>query len=191
VDQGVKPHGKAAPYRTGEYALTRKEYDKALAACQNLEDRVLIMVGCSIGLRRDDIIRLEWGNIDIRDPENATVTYQEKKKGNRIRTVPIGPKLAQELTILRNTQPKTQKTVFSFKGRQAYNRFQKVCRIAGIEGRPFHALRATAIKFMQAARWSPEQISEITGDTIRTIQEHYVTPSKSELAESAREREVV
>jgi len=188
---GMKKQGKAAPYRTGEYALTRKEYGKALAACQNLEDRVLIMVGCTLGLRRSDIVRLEWANIDIRDPESATVTYQEKKKGNRLRTVPIGPKLAQELTILRNTQPKAQKTVFSFKDRQAYNRFQKVCQIAGIEERPFHALRATAIKFMQAAGWRPEQVCEITGDTLRTIQEHYVTPSKSELAESAREREVV
>jgi len=187
----MKKQGKAAPYRTGEYALTRKEYGKALAACQNLEDRVLIMVGCTLGLRRSDIVRLEWANIDIRDPESATVTYQEKKKGNRLRTVPIGPKLAQELTILRNTQPKAQKTVFSFKDRQAYNRFQKVCQIAGIEERPFHALRATAIKFMQAAGWRPEQVCEITGHTLRTIQEHYVTPSKSELAESAREREVV
>jgi len=47
------------------------------------------------------------------------------------------------------------------------------------------------IKFMQSAGWAPEQVCEITGDTLRTIQEHYVTPSKSELAESAREREVV
>lgn len=187
----MKPRGKAAPYRTDEYALTRKEYDKALAACQNLEDRVLIMVGCSLGLRRSDIVRLEWQNIDIRDPESASVTYQEKKKGNRIRTVPIGPRLAQELMILRNTQPKGQKTVFIFKDRQAYNRFKRVCEIAGIEVRPFHSLRATAIKFMQGAGWAPEQVCEITGDTLRTIQEHYVTPSRSELAESAREREVV
>ncbi|MDD2262638.1 MAG: hypothetical protein PHW20_10275, partial [Clostridia bacterium] len=62
----MKQRSKAAPYRTGEYALTRKEYDKALAACQNLEDRVLIMVGCTLGLRRSDIVRLEWANIDIR-----------------------------------------------------------------------------------------------------------------------------
>jgi hypothetical protein len=44
---------------------------------------------------------------------------------------------------------------------------------------------------MQAAGWRPEEVAEITGDTLRTIQEHYVTPSKSELAESAKEREVV
>ena len=187
----LKDKGKAAPYRTGEYALTRKEYDKVLAACQNLEDRVLIMVGCSVGLRRYDIVRLQWANIDIRDPEAATITYQERKKGDRIRTVPIGPKLAHELIILRGTQPKTQKTVFSFKDRQAYNRFKKVCEVAGIEVRPFHALRATAIKFMQAGGWSPEQVCEIAGDTLRTIQEHYVTPSRSEMAEAAKEREVV
>lgn len=183
--------GKAAPYRTGEFALTRKEYEKLIAACRTLDDRVLIMIGCSLGLRRSDIVRLQWANIDLRDLEHATITYQEKKKGDRIRTVPIGPRLAQELLMLKNALPKSQKTVFSFGDRQAYTRFNKVCEIAGVEGRPFHAMRATAIKFMQAAGWTPEMVAEITGDTIRVIQEHYLAPSRSELAEAAREKEVL
>jgi len=121
----------------------------------------------------------------------AVMRAASRKFCAAVRTLCTPPTIAQELTILRNTQPKGQKTVFSFKDRQAYNRFQRVCQIAGIEKRPFHALRATAIKFMQAAGWRPEEVAEIIGDTLRTIQEHYVTPSRSELAERAREKEVV
>ena len=182
------PRGKAAPYRTGELSLTQKEYDKLLSACDNLQDRMLIMVGCSLGLRRSDIVRLEWDNIDY---TNMEIRYREKKKGDRIRVVPIGPKLTQELKIMQNASDIKRKTLFTFGDRQAYTRFNKVCERAGIPKRPFHALRATAIKRMQAAGWKPEEVAEIVGDSIRTIQEHYATPSRSELAEAAREREVV
>ena len=181
-------HGKAAPYRTGEWALTRGEYNRLLAACGTQQDRVLIMMGVALGLRRSDLVRVRWSDIDFARSE---IHYREKKKGDRLRTVPIGPKLQQELMILRNSTPKNQTTVFSFGDRQAYTRFNRVCDLAGIERRPIHALRATAIKFMQAAGWSPEQVAEMTGDTIRTIQEHYLTPSRSELAEAARDKEVV
>jgi integrase len=152
------------------------------------------MLGCSLGLRRRDIQDLQWANADLRDPEAATLTYSEHKKGSRIRTLPIGPNLAREMIILRNTQPKSQKTIFSFKSRQAYNRFNRAVKIAGIRPRenvPFHAMRATAVKFMQAMGWSIEMISEITGDSIRTLQMHYSVPSRSELAEAAKEKEVV
>ena len=182
-----KGERKAAPYRTGEFALTRKEYEKLIAACVNQEDRVMIMIGVSLGLRRSDLVRLRWADVDY---EKAELHYREKKKGDRLRTVPIGPRLMQELKILQSAQKK-QQTVLSFRDRQAYTRFNRVCEIAGIPKRPIHALRATAIKFMQAAGWSPEEVAEITGDTIRTIQEHYLTPSRSELAEAAREREVL
>jgi len=181
-------HGKAAPYRTGELALTRGEYQKLLAACGTQQDRVLIMMAVALGLRRSDLVRVRWSDIDF---ERSELHYREKKKGDRLRTVPIGPKLRQELMILRASTPRNQATVFSFGDRQAHTRFNRVCDLAGIDRRPIHALRATAIKFMQAAGWTPEQVAEMTGDTIRTIQEHYLTPSRSELAEAAREREVV
>lgn len=175
-------------YRTGEHALTEKEYQKLLRACGNQEDRVMILLAVALGLRRSDIVRIRWSDVDL---DRAEISYRERKKGDRIRTVPIGSRLVQELLILRASQPKNQERILSFRDRQAYNRFQHVCEIAGIPRRPFHALRATAIKRMQAAGWPPEAVAEIVGDSIRTIQEHYLTPSRAELAEAAREKEVI
>lgn len=173
---------------SGELALTRNEYEKLLSACICQEDRVLLMMSVSLGLRRSDIVRIRISNIDL---DSASLLYHEKKKGNRIRNVPISPKLVQELRILIKTIPITQKTVFSFKDRQAYNRFQSLCKRAGITHRPFHALRATCVKFCQAAGWTPEQVSRLIGDSIRVIQLHYATPSISEMSDVVKEKEVI
>lgn len=178
---------KQSRYRTGEKALTRKEYEVILAVCGSLEDRVMVMLGVSLGLRRGDLVRVRVANVDFK---NGHLTYLEKKKGDRIRNVPLGPKLLQEINMLINTLPTGQDTLFSFKDRQAYNRFNTLCEKAGIGPRPFHALRATCIKFCQAAGWSPEQVSELTGDSIEVIQAHYLTPSQAEMKETMNKKEV-
>lgn len=178
---------KKERYRTGEKALTRKEYDEVLSVCGSLEDRVMVMLAVSLGLRRGDLVRVRVGNIDF---INHQLTYLEKKKGDRVRIVPLGSRLEQEIRMLIGTIPKEQDTLFSFKDRQAYNRFNSLCEKAGIGPRPFHALRATCVKFCQAGGWSPEQVSELTGDTIEVIQAHYATPSQGEMAEIMRSKEV-
>lgn len=178
---------KQKAVKTGEHALTKGEYEKVLLACDSLGDRVLIMMAVSLGLRRSDIVRVRVCDVDLRE---RTITYHEKKKGDRIRVVPMGPKLYQEVKMLIGTIH-DRETLFAFKDRQAYNRFNRLCDIAGIPRRPFHSLRATCVKFCQAAGWSPEQVSELTGDTIRVIQEHYSTPSKAEMKEIMKGKEPI
>lgn len=174
-------------YRTGQDALTPKEYEKILISCYTLEEEALIKVAVATGLRRADIVQLLWSNINL---ETGAVTYNEKKKGNRIRTVFVGPQLRQVLLKLRNTGL-DDKRVFTFGDRTAYNILRALCDRARIPRRPFHALRATCVKRCQAAGWTPEEVCELTGDTLRVIQEHYATPSISQMAETAASKEVV
>ena len=173
--------------RTGETALTRGEYEKLLRVCNTLEEELLLKIGVSLGLRRGDMSHLRITDIDFME---STLSYYEEKK-DRIRTVPIGNNLKQLLTKYVHTIPKTQETIFPFSDRTAHRRFWGLCDRAGIKRRPIHALRATCIKFCQAAGWTPEQVSELTGDTIRVIQEHYATPSKAEMSEVMVEKEVI
>lgn len=184
--EGIMPP-KTNRYRTGEKALTKKEYQSVLEVCGTLEDRVMVMLAVSLGLRRGDLVRVKCSNIDFK---NHTLSYLERKKGDRVRIVPVGPKLEQEIKMLLGTIPKGQDTLFSFKDRQAYNRFNTLCEKAGIGSRPFHALRGTCIKFCQASGWSPEQVAELTGDTIEVIQAHYLTPSAAEMVATMRTKEV-
>lgn len=172
---------------SGENALTKDEYILLLGACDNQEDRVMLMMAVSLGLRRGDVVRVKWADIDFSE---GTLTYFERKK-DRTRTVPMSPALEQELKILYRVRPSGRKEVLPFGDRQAYNRFNRLCEGVCIHGRPFHALRATCVKFAQAAGWSPEQVSRLTGDTIRVIQLHYATPSTGEMKEITREKSII
>jgi len=71
------------------------------------------------------------------------------------------------------------------------SRFQKYLTAAGVESKPFHALRATCIKLCQQRGWSVEQAAKLLGDTIRVVQEHYTTPSNEELKQVAREKPII
>lgn len=176
------------PYKTGEYALTPTEYDRLLEACSSIEDETLIKFTVATGLRRADVVRVELQNLDT---DSGKVTFSEKKKGGRIRTIYVGPKLRQLLNKYLKTIPKNQKMLFGFSERTAYNKLQRLCDIASIPKRPFHALRATCMKRCQRAGWTPEQVVDLTGDTLRVIQEHYATPSSSEMQEVSVLKEIV
>lgn len=174
-------------YTSGEYALTPKEYQKIINVCNTLEDEVMIKLAVGCGLRRADITKAKIKDIDW---TNKRLSFYEHKK-SRIWIVPLGPNLIQLLQKYVRTLPKNQKEILKIEGRQAYNRLQKLCDVAGIPRRPFHALRATCIKRCQAAGWTPEQVSALTGDTIRVIQQHYLTPSIQEMAEVVNEKEII
>jgi len=182
----VTKNGK--PYKTGEFALTPTEYDRILDACSSVEDECLIKFTVATGLRRADIVRVERQNVNL---IVGSIVFSEKKKGGRIRTIYIGQKLRQLLTKYFKTIPDTQKMLFGFSERTAYNKLQHLCDIAGIPRRPFHALRATCIKRCQKAGWSPEQVVDLTGDTLRVIQEHYAVPSTGEMQDLALAKEVI
>ena len=174
-------------YTSGEYALTAKEYQKIIGACNTLEDEVMIKLAIGCGLRRVDITKAKIKDIDW---VNERLSFHEHKK-NRTWSVPLSPSLVQLLRKYIRTLPKGQTDILKFEGRQAYNRLQKLCDVAGIPRRPFHALRATCIKRCQAAGWTPEQVSALTGDTIRVIQQHYLTPSMQEMSEVVKDKEIL
>lgn len=188
-----KPYNER--YKTGEKALTDREFDKLMSVVDNIEDECLFTLAVSTGLRRYDITHIQLSNIsfDNEDHPGNWLQYQEKKKKNRIRTIPLNDKCVQVIKKLINSRGKDYKSdmLFSMSDRTAYNHLQANCKKAGIPVRPFHALRATCIKRCQKAGWTPEQVACLTGDTIAVIQEHYLTPSTSEMREVTNLKSVV
>jgi integrase/recombinase XerD len=167
-------------------ALGPTDYKKLLRAVSTLEDEVLIRLAVSNGLRRKDIAKIKIANIDL---EHNRLTYHEHKK-NRDRTVPISPALVQLIKkyLFTIDQKSNKGYLFSFGkstygDRTAYNRFARLCELAGIDRRPFHALRGTCVKFKQREGWTPAQVAVLIGDEIETVQKHYETPSTADLAE--------
>jgi len=183
---------------SGKKAFSKTDWNKFISVVDNLEDEVLFTLTVTCGFRRADIchglskkyigtkpIKVFTGILveDIDLGDNPSITYKEWKK-NHIKTIPITQSNKVLIQKLLNTRGKKQpKYLITYSGATGYRKLQTYCDKAGVERRPFHALRATCSKFCRAAGWSDEQISELTGDTIEVIREHYLTPSTDEMKE--------
>ena len=186
---------------TGEISFTPREVEKLLAACNNIEDEVMVRLAVTTGIRRYDISHIKVANIGIQNDSMAWLHYTEKKKGDRNRSIPLQPdvtiKIKQHINALGRVGIAKQKGYLFSWGKSrwgdktAWYRLQDLCRRAEIPERPFHAFRATAIKMMQRAGYTIEEISSITGDTIDVIQRHYSTPTLQELEEAVRTKTVI
>jgi len=178
-------------YKSGEKALTREEYNKLIAAITDLQDELLIKLAVATGIRREDLCNIKFDNIKI---EDKTLTFWESKKSIQ-RTIDLPDSIIVLIKKFYNSIPKEdlkkREYLFDFVGRTAYRHFNEWCEVAGIPERPFHALRATCIKFCHGAGWTDEQISKLTGDKIATIQEHYMTPSVDEMRAVTQGRAIV
>jgi integrase len=178
-------------YTTGEKALTRKEAESVIRAATSYEDKILVLVGFNLGLRRDDLVRLKIQDIDIK---SGTLSYLEQKKRSRIKTVPLSDDLKHELDLYIKEHtapdqeylfPPRQKTHHCghMSSKTAYNIFNGLCKKVGIKTPiPIHAMRATCIKLKRDSGWTIEQVAALIGDKVSTVQEHYATPSQGELA---------
>jgi integrase len=188
MDEKPQKHGwgNETGYRTGEHALTKDELKLLLGVCDDLEDEVMIKVGVSLGLRREDIANLRIQDINTTD---GTLIYSEKKKGGRSRLVYLEPDLNNLLKKYIKILPKDQKLLFKIKGRQMFNRYNDLLAKAKLGNRPFHSLRATCAKILLYERgWSILQVANLLGDSVRTIEWHYVVPSTGEMKELSQRK---
>lgn len=139
----------------------------------------MLLVGVELGLRRKDLVNIKVVDIDL---DNGKLSFFEHKK-DRIRTLPLSARLAQEIRILLNTLPRGQKTLFSYKSdRTVWNRLNAIFDKVGIENRGVHCLRGTCVKLRQQEGWTVEQTAKLIGDRVETVWTHYSTPSDDELA---------
>lgn len=182
---------RANRYKTGEKALSRDEYEKLKSVITDIEDELLILFAVATGIRREDLCNILCDNLNLTD---AKLTFWESKKGV-LRTIDLPKELIVRIKKFYNTLDredlKKREYLFDMVGRTAYRHFNYWCSVAEIPERPFHALRATCIKFAHVAGWTDEEISKLTGDSIKTIQEHYSVPSAGEMMEVTNNKQFI
>lgn len=193
---------KDTSHKSGEYALTEDELRRALLACNTFNEKILIMVGVATGCRRSDLVQIERRNVDL---NHKTITYIEKKKGGRAKTINFGSKLETELRMYLNTKEMKQSKKWLFpsvykngeinvgghiSSRTVWNIFNRVLERAEISPRPAHSMRATFVKQAIAKGWTMLQIAQHLGDTVDTVEKYYAVPSLGEMSEVARNKEV-
>jgi integrase len=173
-----KVNRKHKPYRSN--SLTLEEQERLLSVTETFEDLTLLHLALTTGIRREDIARIEVGNIDL---DNRQLRFWESKK-RRWWTVPLTVECCQDIRRLLNTYPNGRKRLFDMTGRTAYNHLQKILLKAGIKKElSFHDLRRTFIKTAKRRGLSPKAVSQITGDTLATIEQSYANLDMEELKE--------
>jgi len=176
-------------YFTGEKAFTKAEFDKLLSVVKNSEDRIMLLLGASLGIRRYDLSRVIVRNINF---TNHTVTYLEKKKGDAPHTAYMPERLEQELSIyIKEKKLGLNDKIFTCKDRQLCNRFYAILDEAGIERRGIHSLRGFCVKMCQKNGWTIEQTAKHINDLVTTVQVHYASPSGSEMLEVVKTKGVI
>jgi integrase len=185
-------------YRTGEHSLTTKQVTILLENTEDFTEYVFLKVAISTGIRRSDVVRLKWKDINFEDNK---ISFVEKKKGNSPHEVYVSQSIMSDLKRLKSIQD-NEYYIFPGKSeekygkghissRTAYNILQRNLEVAKLPARPFHALRATCIKLCEAKGWSEQQTAKHVNDSVRVIQEHYKTPSLEERRSIALEKELI
>lgn len=180
---------KKPTYFTGEKAFTRDEFEKLLSVVDNSEDRIMLLIGVSLGIRRYDLSRIIVRNINFKE---HTLTYLEKKKGDQPHTVFMPDRLEQELSIyIKEKKLGLNDKIFTCKDRQLCNRFYDILDKANISRRGIHSMRGTCVKLCQANGWSIEECAKHINDRVTTVQVHYSTPSQSEMLDVVKRKGVI
>ena len=102
---------KSEKYKSGEKALSKKEYEKLISVIDNIEDELLIKMAITTGLRREDLLNVEIKNLDL---EECTLIFDEQKK-NVTRQIFLNPDIVLLIKKFIKTQDKREK-LFSFTG---------------------------------------------------------------------------
>lgn len=166
------------PYRSN--SLSIQEQEMLLSVTESFEDLTLFRLVLSTGIRREDIVNIEIGNLNL---DNRTLRFWEGKK-RRWYEIPLTVEVCQDIRRLLNTYPNGRKKLFSFTGRTCWNKLRRYLDKAGIKKEiSFHDLRRTFIKTAKRKGLTPKAVSQITGDTLHTIQESYENLDSEELKE--------
>jgi integrase len=185
-------------YKSGQHALTPGQVGNLLLSFSNLQDKALIALAISVGLRREDLVSIKRNDFD---PVQGTITFYERKK-KRTRTIYIPSQETIQLLKMHLVSSRKSEWLFPspkavgkyefahISSRHIYDILNEHLDAIGLEHRPFHALRATCYKMCQAAGWTQRKAAELLGDTLMVAETHYAAPSSEEMRDIAKEKQL-
>lgn len=165
--------------RTIEYKRKGKNV-KAEIKVNNPYLKVIILLGLDSGMRRGEILKLEWQDIDL---ENGIIKILgTHTKTQKTRSVPMTQRTKAELSALSNFD--TRGKIFPFND---FKRSWKTAvEVAKIDGLNFHDLRRTFVTRLQIGGISIGIAAELAGHSrIETTQKHYTSTDNSAIIKDA------
>jgi integrase/recombinase XerD len=146
--------------------LDADKLDLIIHACDNPRDKALIMLMADSGLRRAEVIALNWTDLDI----SSGLVRVQRGKGGKARSAVIGASTRRALLAYRRTIRDTQEGAPMFQPRQGgrftakgfSEIFHKLRESTGIHITP-HAMRRTFAILSLRAGMSPLHLQALGG----------------------------
>ena len=136
--------------------------------------KLILVIGYHLGMRRGEILKLRWDQVDW----DANLIRLEKKqtKGKRARNAPLYGELRAWFEMTYSAREPNCPFVVSWKGHgitEVKTAWKKARERAGIPGLLIHDLRRTAVRNMIRAGISEKRAMEISGHKTNNIFKRY------------------
>jgi integrase len=165
--------------RTVEYKRKGKDV-KANVEADNPHLKAAILLGLDSGMRRGEILKLEWKDIDFKT--GIIKILGTHTKTQKTRAAPLTSRTTAELSLLPNFG--TSGKVFPF------NDFKRswttAVKVAKIDGLTFHDLRRSFVTRLQTGGISIGIAAELAGHSrLETTQKHYTSTDNAAVVQDA------
>lgn len=174
----------------GERTVTysRHHYGKpetitATMQADNPHLKAVILLAVDAGMRRGEILKLTWNDIDLY--AGIVTVRASNTKTETMRLVPLTDRAKAELERVRNFAPKNELRPFPFTDFK--HSWQTAKRIAQIDDLHFHDLRASAVTRWQRDGVSLAIASKIAGHSNTRTTAKYYTSADIEIVQALAE----
>lgn len=169
---------------SGTRSVTYKRKGKAVTMSVDADNpylKAVILFGLDAGLRRNEVLTLDWKDIDF---DRGFIRVQSQHtKTQKSRIVPLGERIRSEMGKLPNFGSPGK--IFPFADFK--RSWATAVRIAGIQGLTFHDLRRTFITRMSVRGVPLALAGKLAGhSTLATTQKHYVSIDDLSIVDEVR-----
>jgi integrase len=159
------------------YFYSESDFEKLIDVIDSKDIKDLVIFTFNTALRQNEVITLEWSQIDFKNRLLILDNRNTLTKSKKIRNVPLNLNALQILT--ERELVKNSESVFTYKEekiKQMFisHKFKKYVRKAGLDDKlKFHSLRDTAASWMIQRGASIYHVSKILGHSDLRVTQIY------------------
>lgn len=139
----------------------------------------LIVLAALIGLRRGEVCRALWADLDER--ERILLVRDRKHPRQRVGHDAKVPLIAGALDIIKR-QPRDDERIFPLHPQTVSKYFKEACNACGVPDLRLHDLRHEAASALIEAGWSPQEAKVVTGHIKGEHFDRYVNLDPAKIA---------
>ncbi|MCJ7806251.1 MAG: site-specific integrase [Clostridia bacterium] len=170
--------------------LTADQLAKVLSVCKNVRDKALVLFMADSGLRRSEVIALDWDDVDIL----SGLVRVRRGKGGKSRSAVVGATTRRALVVYRRTlgNPENNSPLFQsrncdrFSGPGFLQIFRRLSKQAEIHVTP-HALRRTFVILSLRSGMDVLHLQAMLGHASLDMVQHYAQMIDEDLINAHRE----